>query len=264
MCIQEEERERQRLIQNENKRKSIWSEPLFHQAQALADDVVQYFKSSHIVKKEESKLGLSMVPPVSLTILASRFIECILEAGCPAQCNISVAFHFSPKFMRGMTLIHGDGLGGDAWFSENPHAALVAAGGPSRKELKKEAQASKSLPTIPEDDAEVSDQRPIDPPGHWRRPAVESLIREPKPGTERKDSTSFLGWIAATASWDNSDTFDIDHEEQSTVVKLGRATQSLPLASFDATLMNNPIIQRRFRGTFSHQIRRCFLCFNTW
>jgi hypothetical protein len=262
MQIQEEQRERQRLIQNENKRKSIWSEPLFHQAQALADDVVQYFESSHVVKEEESKLGLSMVPPVSLTILASRFIECILEAGCPAQCSISVGFHFSPKFMRGMTSIHADGLGGDAAFSTNPHAALVAAGGPSRKELKKEAQAKKSLPTIPETDAEDSDRRPIDPPGHDGRRAVELLTIERMSRTEPKDSTSFLGWIAATASWNISDTFDIDHEEQSTVVTLRRATQSLPLASFDATLMNNPIIQRRFRGTFSDQTRHCFLCSN--
>jgi hypothetical protein len=261
MVFQEEERELLRLIQNENKRKFIWSEPLLHQAQALADDVVQYFESSHIVKMEESKLGLCMVPPVSLTILASRFIECILEAGCPAQCEISVRFHFSPKFMRGMTSIHADGLGSDAAFSKNPHAALVAAGGPSRKELKKVAQARKNLPTIPETNTEYSDRPPIDPPGHGGRPLP--LIVERMPRTEPKDSASFLGWIAATASWDSSDTFDIDYEEQSAIVKLQRSTQSLPLASFDATLMNNPAIQRRFRGTFSDQTCHRFLCSNT-
>ncbi|CAB9514845.1 expressed unknown protein [Seminavis robusta] len=208
----EEQEAYQALLQEEKKRKNLNQQPILVRARTLADDIISALNRC-LSSKQREDVAFSALPHASLTILASRFIECVDQFLVPdhhqsigSELPIKLCYCFTEKASWRMTQIRQDGFGSNAAFGSTPEAACKAF---------KAHPRLPGLPSIPENCTS----------NLWNRNVVPSETH---------------GWIAVIVSGQNFSAVDGGIAE---IFRRPSSAQSLPLATFDATLMHDDTIR---------------------
>ena len=204
------------LLQQEKKRALLATRTVLERSQMLSKDVstfvLENFKANEI----------GIIPEVNLTILASRFMDCV-DAAMAAFCGgkgVAVVYHFSPNENGRMDEIRKDGLGDGARVSSSMKAAFLYQGSGF---IEKRELASPTLPTISENSSDFCKAEP-----------------------------AISGWIVAILDGPRGthERFVKCGRDEAVVKILDRSEFALPLVHFAAYKRHDDIVSRVFRGEF--------------
>ena len=218
---QEEQEAFRETLSRQKKRRSLGQETVLFRAQTLSNDILSVIEACRMTTPSHCNtegVGFCALPHASLTVLASRFIDCVDEMTDPTQDfvnPVTLCYCYTGKDAHIMSRIRQDGFGPCARFGSTPEAALKAFSKYGLGRFK----FSGTLETIREQGC--SDNTP-------HAPAVQ-------------------GWIAAIVSSGRSSSVPVS-SGNALVYARKRSVQSLPLVSFDATLFEKDIIRRLVNG----------------
>lgn len=188
--------------EKEKKRKALAQMPLLAQGRHLSEQVVQFVSQYH-------NLGFSALPVPSLTILATRFIDCVQELN---STRVMLSYHFSANTYSRMTQIRQDGFGPLARTSENMEVAFRYFGRVST------GQMARTTPTILENCCEATGRR-----------------------------SDLLGWIVATVRRGNEYLVPAP-SGSARVQEAAESRHIFPLVAFDASLRGRDEIRALRNG----------------
>ena len=219
---QEEQEAFRETLSRQKKRRFLGRETVLFRAQTLASDIISVLEACRMTTSPHcDTVGFCALPHASLTVLASRFIDCVDEMTDPTQefvTPVTLCYCYSGKDGHTMGRIRQDGFGAGARFGSTPEAALKAFSKYGDYGLGR-SMFGGGLETIRE-------QGGLD--GSPRAPAIQ-------------------GWIAAIVSSGRSSSVPVS-SGSALVYARKRSVQSLPLVSFDATLIEKDIIRRLVNG----------------
>lgn len=235
---QEEQDAFKDVVWHERKRDSLDKQPILCRAQVLTNDILSVVEGCRLTTPFEATVqpecsGFCGLPQANLTILASRFIDCVDEMVQTKSCSIPVklCYYFTSKEEWRLRQIRQDGIGPNAEFGSTPKIAMdccpfVAKHGPTfTADRSTSTRVAKGF---------------ADKEGLARRAGLQRI-------QEVDDVPTIQGWIVAILDGDNASLkcTSVPAESGRAWVYTRKASvQSLPLVSFDASMMHDDIIRR--------------------
>jgi hypothetical protein len=201
------------VVSQEKKRDSLGQQPILVRALTLASDVLSVVTACRLDVPFRQDIGphvtgFCALMEANLTVLTSRFIERLDEFAADGFKGVEIAYCFTNKDAWRMTQIRQDGFGPNCQFASTPQLAYtncpLAIGYGKNK-----CRYGGGMPTIQE-----------------------------------SKTAPDLGWIVAIGKGDGADDEKKWIGNEGHTITCKQSVQSLPLVSFDVTIMGNIIIRR--------------------
>lgn len=217
--LQKEEEEQQALEEETCRQRKRFAPSQGNRGQELDIEILSVVEACRLTQPSFAttyRTGFSTLPQANLARLASKFIKCVnrMQNRHHYASPVTLCYCYTAKDSKTMNSIRQDGFGEGAKFGSTPHAAYKALYG-------------------------------LPPDKRGRR--LETIMEQGGFGSDLTAAIDFQGWIAAIVSGAKSSSVVVS-SGSALVYSCERSAQSLPLVSFDVTLMGQDIIRCLLNG----------------